>query len=146
MLLLPARDQVSRGLLGGKPFLYNPTSFKDTIGVEYVQIKSPGISYPIPQYVGGELRTINFTLYFNYKGQTETGLVGAEYIRLWIAFLNNYLPKANSQYNRPKILEFAFGWFVKNTYLQSMNTDYMGFTYSLQPAEVSIDLSLIILQ
>lgn len=146
MLILPPKREITKGRLGGKPFLYNPSSFKDNIRINYAEIAPPGISYPIPQYVGGELRTIEFTLYFNAKSYNGSSVVGSEYIKQWIAFLNNYLPKANSQYTKPKILEFAFGWFVKNTYLKSMITDYLGFTYDLQPAEANIDIILIIIQ
>lgn len=142
MFILPPKHTVTKGRLGGKPFIYNPTSFRDTINVEYSEIKSPGISYPIPQYAGGSLRTIEFTLYFNTKGVN----IDSNAIRGWINFLNNYLPKADSQYSKPKILEFAFGWFVKNTYLKSMHPEYLAFSHDLQPTEVSIPITLIIIQ
>lgn len=145
---LPSRNVVTKARLGGKEFLYNPNEFTDNIGVEYSDIKAPGMSYPIIGYAGGKTRTIQFTIYLNgrdprFKNMDE----GAEYVKQWIAHLHSYIPPAGgTQFRSPPRLEFAFGWFVKETLLQDMQIRYKAFTPNLQPLEAEVDITLIIIQ
>jgi hypothetical protein len=125
-------------------FQYNPEQFNDDIGVEYREIKSPGISYPIYQYVGGETRSIEFTLFLdNMENQG-----GTNKIRETINYLNTFLPPANMavRYYPPPEVIFGFGWFVKRCILVAMPTRYTMFDRKLQPLRAEVDVRLNIIQ
>lgn len=140
------RPQVVRGRLGGRPFLYNPSSYRESVGAEYQEIRSPGISYPIIAYSGGRVRRIEFSLYINGRGLDQGDDAGADYVMEWIAFLKSFLPQAGQrQFTTPPILEFAFGPTVEQTVLESMEPiNYTLFTKDLKPLEVTIPISLIV--
>lgn len=125
-------------------FQYNPEEFNDDISVEYREIRSPGISYPIYQFVGGEPRTIEFTLFLD--NMENKG--GTNKVRETINYLNTFLPAANraTRYNPPPELIFAFGWFVKPCILVAMPTRYTMFDRSLQPLRAEVDVQLRIIQ
>lgn len=124
-------------------FQFNPEEITDSSSVEYRDIKSPGISYPVYQYVGGEPRTIEFTLFLD---NTETKS-GPNVILRAIGFLESFLPVPNrgTRYTPPSSLLFAFGPMVKTCILESMPITYKAFDRSLQPlrAEVTITLKVI---
>lgn len=146
-LSLP-KHQVVKGRLGGRPFQYNPTQFIDNINLKLVDIASPGISYPIIQFLGAETRTVDFDLYLNGRGLFKGDDAGAEYVKDWISFLHGYLPpqkQTKVQFFKQPTVEFAFGWFVKTCRLRAMPIDYTGFTYDLKPLEATIHISLAIL-
>lgn len=125
-------------------FQYNPELFQDNISVEYREIKSPGISYPMYQYVGGEARSIDFTLYLDNRENNS----GINKVRETINFLNSFLPVGNrgKQFTAPPQLIFGFGWFVKPCILVAMPTRYTAFDRSLQPLRAEVDISLKIIQ
>lgn len=139
---LVSRDKITKGTLGGRPFLYNPSSFQDSIAVTYNEVKTCGMSYPVPVYGGGEMRTINFDIYLNDK--VEPGVT-----RKFISHLHGYLPpsrKKGYQFKAPPVLIFSFGWFVKDCRLQSMNIDYTAFSPDLQPIEATVNVTLLLIQ
>lgn len=125
-------------------FQYNPESFHDDIAVEYRDIKSPGISYPIYQYVGGEARTVSFTLFLDNRETRR----GANRVRETINFLNSLLPVANRgrQFTAPSRAIFGFGWFVKPCILVAMPTNYREFDRNLQPLRAEVEVQLKIIQ
>lgn len=125
-------------------FQYNPEEFTDDIQVEYRDIKSPGISYPIYQYIGGEPRRVEFTLFLD--NMENRG--GTNKVRETINYLNSFLPVANkgARYTPPPELIFAFGWFVKTCILEAMPTRYTMFDRNLQPMRAEVDIVLKIVQ
>ena len=143
MGLLAPRTKLTKGKLGGKPFQFNPDAFHDSIGVTYNQITTAGISYPLLSYGGGAQRQISFTLYLCDRFEKNA-------TKDWIAHLNNFLPPANRkgayQFVAPKMIQFAFGWFVKDCYLTGMEVDYIDFSPTLQPWEANVNLTLLIPQ
>lgn len=139
---LSPRHKVTKAKLGGKSFLYNPSSFHDSISVTYNDLKTAGISYPIMVYGGGERRQITFEIYLNDK--VEEGIT-----KSFISHLHSFLPPARKkgyQFVSPKQIQFAFGWFVKDCYLTNMEIDYLAFSPSLQPIEASVQITLAIIQ
>src|SRR5690554_1812836 len=125
-------------------FQYNPEEFSDDIQVAYREIKSPGISYPNYQYIGGEPRQIEFTLFLD--NMENTG--GLNKVRETISFLNTFLPPHNkgARYAPPPELIFGFGWFVKPCILVGMPTRYTMFDRNLQPLRAEVDVILKIIQ
>lgn len=137
-------------------FQYNPETFTDNIGVEYREIRSPGITYPLYQYVGGEPRTIEFTLFLDAREKSvdpfgsSTDLVkNANKVRETINFLNTFLPGGggvDDQFVAPPEMIFGFGWFVKRCILVGMPTRYTMFDSNLQPLRAEVDLKFNIVQ
>lgn len=139
---LAPRTKVTKGRLGSLTFQFNPSGFVDNIGVNYNELTSAGISYPILTYGGGQTRTVSFTIYFNDK-------FGSGVTQKSIAILNNYLPPARKtgfQFVSPKSIIFAFGWFVKDCLLQSMQVEYLAFSPDLRPIEANVSVTLIVIQ
>lgn len=139
---LVSRDKITKGTIGGKPFLYNPSSFQDSMGVNYTEVQTCGMSYPVPVYNGGQLRTITFDIYLNDK--VEAGIT-----RSFISHLHNYLPPARKtgyQFKAPPSFVFSFGWFVKECRLQKMDIDYTSYSPDLRPIEATVTVTLIIIQ
>lgn len=148
MSLLPNRQPVIKGRLGGKPFMYNPSTFShDLGGADYATLTSPGISYPLFSYVGGKAKNIKFTLYLNARMMDIGDSAGSAIIQSWISFLEEYLPqKSRGRFKPPPDIEFAFGTFVKRCKLLEAPVEQLAFTPSLEPIEVSIEISLLILE
>lgn len=139
---LPSRHKITKGKIGGKSFLYNPSSFNDSISVTYNDLKTAGISYPIHVYGGGERRNITFDIYLNDK--VEPGIT-----RSFMSHLHSFKPperKKGYQFHSPKICTFAFGWFVKDCYLTNMEIQYSAFSPELQPIEATVTVTLSIIQ
>lgn len=122
-------------------FQYNPEQFTDNLAVEYKVIKSPGVSYPMYSYVGGDVRSVEFTLFVD-------GWENPKIVRDKIGWLHRLLPPANSnmQFKSPPICIFAFGWFVKKGILVSMPIRYTMFDRNLQPIRAEIDVTINIIQ
>lgn len=128
-------------------FQYNPEKFSDKQQVNYAQIKSPGMSYPRFQYIGGEARSINFDLFLDATDWPRADIENSP-IRQTINFLNNFTPDANSgsQFTQPPTLIFGFGWFVKECLFVQFDTDYELFTPELQPLRATLHLTLTLIQ
>jgi hypothetical protein len=128
-------------------FQYNPEKFNDKQSVNYSQIKSPGMSYPRYQYVGGEVRQVSFELFLDATGWSRDDMDNSP-IRGMINYLNNFTPDANSgsQFTAPPTLIFGFGWFVKECVLTNFDTDYQMFTPDLQPLRAIVTLTLSLIQ
>lgn len=140
MQLVP-NHKITKARLGGKPFLYNPKSFQDTIAVTYNDLKM-GMSYPVMTYGGGDRRTVTFDIYLN--DYAEKGIT-----KSFIAHLHSYLPPASTkgyQFRGAKPISFAFGWFVKDCWLTEMNTNYTKFSPQLEPIEATVTVTLAIIQ
>lgn len=139
-MLLAPRTRVTKGKLGGKPFLFNPSAFHDSLPVQYNQIASAGISYPLLSYGGGQQRQVSFSLYLT--DQVQPGIT-----KEFIAHLHSYLPPSGKgyQFKAPPTIQFAFGWFVKDCKLAGMEIDYTAFSPDLQPIEATVQLTLLII-
>lgn len=143
--------ELIKGRLGGKEFIYNPTSISETRGALYREINSPGLSYPLVAYSGGQTSKIEFELYLNgramIQGEYRTDEEGADFVQEWIDHLTSFLPTPGTQFRPPPVLEYAFGPRVERTRLESMDPiEYLAFTPNLKPLEVVIPITLIVLK
>lgn len=139
---LVGRDKITKATLGGVEFVYNPTEFTDEIGIEYTEVKTCGMSYPVPVYSGGTSRNITFDIYLN--DAIKEGIT-----RKFISHLHRYKPlerKSGYQFKAPPSLIFSFGWFVKECRLTNMTINYTKFSPELQPIEATVSVTLLILQ
>lgn len=144
-----ARDKVQKAyILNNKTkktmqFQYNPEEFTDSIGVNFAPLESPGMSYPMFQYIGGKAREVTFELFLDaYEDPARLKVTKP------IAFLNSFLPTADSgkTFSPPPTLTFAWGWFVKNCILVDMQIRYTQFDTHLQPTRATVAITLNVLQ
>ena len=93
-------------------FQFNPTTVPYSRGANYGTIESPGISYPLTQYVGGKVREFSFEVFY-YDNPYSGNITKAR------KFLENLLPpeKNKSSFKKPPTFTFAYGYFVKTLVL-----------------------------
>ena len=94
---------------------YNPTEVPYSRSANYVSIESPGISYPLTQYTGGNVREFTIELFFH--DNPCSGVI--EEARM---FLEELLPpERNSGNFVPPTFTFAYGYFVKELVLVQLD-------------------------
>lgn len=99
-------------------FQYNPTKIPYSRGVNFSEIKSPGMSYPLTQYVNGEAREFTFEL-FMYDDPCTGKIDRAR------KFLERLMPpeKNRSGFRKPPTFTIAYGYFVKSCVLKKLEVD-----------------------
>ena len=89
-------------------FQFNPESIPYSRGTNFSTIESPGMSYPLTQYCGGQVREFSFEVFYYdkpYSGKINTAR----------KFLGGLLPpeKNTSSFTKPPTFTLAYGYFVK---------------------------------
>lgn len=95
---------------------FNPTSVPYGRSASYAEITSPGMSYPLTQYAGGNAREFTIELFYYdkpYSGKINTAR----------KFLEDLLPpeKNSKSFTRPPAFTFAYGYFVRKLVLTSLD-------------------------
>ena len=90
------------------PFQFNPKKMPYSRSANYTSIDSPGMSYPLTQYVGGSIREFSFEVFYYdkpYSGKIDNAR----------KFLEGLLPpeKNTSSFTKPPTFTLAYGYFVK---------------------------------
>ena len=119
-------------------FLYNPSEISFSRSANYSEIKSPGLSVPLIQYINGNASNFKFPLYFYDK--PYTGIIPN-----WEKFLADFLPpKSNAAfYRKPDWLLLAMGNFIQNCIVESIDYNYTEFnSVNLYPTVGTITLNL----
>lgn len=99
-------------------FQFNPTSVPYGRNAKYSSIESPGMSYPLTQYVGGDVREFSFEVFYYdnpYSGKINTAR----------KFLEGLLPPETNKasFTKPPTFTFAFGYFVRTLVLVSLDVN-----------------------
>ena len=99
-------------------FQFNPTSVPYSRGAKYSDIESPGMSYPLTQYGGGQVREFSFEVFYYdkpYSGKINNAR----------KFLENLLPpeQNKSGFTKPPTFTFAYGYFVKTLVLTNLDVN-----------------------
>lgn len=99
-------------------FQFNPTSVPYSRSANYSSIESPGMSYPLTQYVGGNVREFSFEVFYYdkpYSGKINTAR----------KFLEGLLPpeKNTSSFTKPPTFTFAYGYFVRTLVLEQLDVN-----------------------
>lgn len=120
-----------------KSFLFNPSELTFSRGATYSEISSPGLSYPLTQYVRGNIVIFSIPLYIYDK--PYSGLV-----LTWGDFLNKFLPPTinDSAYKKPDELLICMGQFIRSCVVESLETHYTDFNSALDPTECTYTLNL----
>ena len=89
-------------------FQFNPESMPYSRGANYTSIESPGMSYPLTQYVGGSAREFSFEVF--YYDRPYSGKINKAR-----KFLEALLPpeKNKKSFKKPPTFTLAYGYFVK---------------------------------
>lgn len=120
-----------------KNFMFNPESLQYMKSATYSETSSPGLSYPLTQYVRGNSITFSIPLYIYDRSYT-----GA--VKEWEAFLSAFLPPEinGTTYTKPDMLTLVMGSFIKNCVLESLDINYTAFNSDLEPTEATLTLGL----
>lgn len=99
-------------------FQFNPTSIPYGRGANYSTIESPGMSYPLTQYVSGQVREFSFEIFYYdkpYSGKINTAR----------KFLEGLLPpEMNTEdFTKPPTFTLAYGYFVKRYVLTHLDVN-----------------------
>ena len=99
-------------------FQFNPTSVPYSRGAKYNDIESPGMSYPLTQYVGGQVREFSFEVFYYdnpYSGKINKAR----------KFLENLLPPEQNRadFTKPPTFTFAYGYFVRILVLEQLDVN-----------------------
>ena len=97
-------------------FQFNPETVPYGRGANYSTIESPGMSYPLTQYCGGQVREFSFEVFYYdrpYSGKINTAR----------KFLESLLPpeKNKKGFTKPSSFTFAYGYFVKTLVLLNLD-------------------------
>ena len=118
-------------------FQFNPESIPYGRGANYSTIDSPGMSYPLTQYVGGQVREFSFEVFYYdkpYSGKINTAR----------KFLEGLLPpeKNTSSFTKPPTFTFAYGYFVRTLVLTNLEVNDMWLNEDGQPLMTRFTLSV----
>lgn len=118
-------------------FYFNPTELEWDRGATYQEISSPGLSYPLFNYVRGNSIPLNVPL--KVIDNPSTGLINK-----WEKFLAKLLPPTtnSSTYRKPDEVTFVMGNFIRECVLENLNTKYEDWNENLVPTECTFTLSL----
>lgn len=99
-------------------FQFNPESIPYSRGANYSTIESPGMSYPLTQYVGGQVREFSFEVFYYdrpYSGKIKKAR----------KFLEGLLPpeKNKKRYTKPPVFTLAYGYFVRKLVLTNLDVN-----------------------
>lgn len=99
-------------------FQFNPTEMPYSRGANYTSIESPGMSYPLTQYVGGQIREFSFEAFYYdnpFSGKINTAR----------KFLESLLPPESntSGFTKPPTFTLAYGYFVKTFVLTNLDVN-----------------------
>lgn len=96
-------------------FQFNPTSIPYGRGANYSTIESPGMSYPLTQYVGGQVREFTFEVFY-YDNPFTGKILNAK------KYLESLLPpeKNTKEFTKPPSFTFTYGYFVKKLVLLNL--------------------------
>lgn len=99
-------------------FQFNPESMPYSRSANYTSIESPGMSYPLTQYVGGNIREFSFEVFYYdkpYSGKIDSAR----------KFLEALLPpeKNTDSFTKPPTFTLAYGYFVKTYVLTTLQVN-----------------------
>lgn len=116
---------------------YNPTNIPYSRGARFSTIESPGMSYPLTQYTGGEVREFDIELF--YYDKPFTGKINTAR-----KFLEGLLPpeKNTSSFKKPPTFTMAYGYFVRTCVLKNLTINDEWIDSSGRPIQTRFTLSV----
>lgn len=102
-------------------FQFNPTNIPYSRSAKYTTIESPGMSYPLTQYTGGDVREFNIDLFYYDRPYSGKIKKAREFLEALMP------PETNTATFVPPTFTFAYGYFVKTLVLVQLqvNDDWL---------------------
>lgn len=122
-----------------KSFHFNPETFSYSRGTTYSDISSPGMQYPLTQFVKGNIREFPVELYFNDRPR-YTGL-----FKEWTWFIGAFLTPEKNQanYTKPPAMTFCHGTWIRICVLVNLDIEVIDLDpQSGDPIEFKIKMTL----
>ena len=118
-------------------FQFNPTSVPYSRSANYATIDSPGMSYPLTQYVGGNVREFSFEVF--YYDRPYSGKINKAR-----KFLEGLLPpeKNKKNFKKPPTFTFAYGYFVRTLVLEQLDVNDEWLNEDGQPLMIRFTLTV----
>lgn len=118
-------------------FQFNPTNVPYSRGANYGTIDSPGMSYPLTQYVGGQVREFSFEVFYYDKPYSGKITKARD-------FLEGLLPPEynKSGFTKPPTFTFAYGYFVKTLVLLDLQVNDSWLDENGNPIQTSFVLTV----
>ena len=118
-------------------FQFNPQSVPYSRSANYTTIDSPGMSYPLTQYVGGNVREFSFEVF--YYDNPFSGKINKAR-----KFLEGLLPpeKNKKTFTKPPTFTFAYGYFVKKLVLEQLDVNDEWLNADGQPVMTRFTLTV----
>lgn len=125
-------------------FQFNPTSVPYSRSAVYTTIDSPGISYPLTQYTGGNIREFPIELfYYDLHYDKNHVRKSSGKIKEARQFLEALLPpEKNTKTFVPPTFTFAYGYFVKTLVLVQLSIDDEWMDEDGQPIQTRFSLTV----
>lgn len=123
------------------PFQFNPEGFTYEYGTDLAVVKPPGAPHPLYQFVGGNERRIDLTLFLDDREKRNRT------ISQWESFLGNFYPlNYGKGFHPTPTAIFAMGRFVQRVIIINVKWDYQLFDKNLNPirAEVTINMETVV--
>lgn len=97
---------------------FNPSSVPYDREARFTTIESPGMSYPLTQYTGGDVREFDIEIFYYdkpYTGKIDTAR----------KFFENLMPpeRNTASFKKPPTFTFAYGYFVKTCVLKKLKVN-----------------------
>lgn len=120
-----------------RQFMFNPTEFEYSRGVTYATVDSPGMSYPDSQFVKGNVREFNVTLFFYDRPYTGKYIECCNY---YGAFLT---PETNTPwYHKPPEMTFVLGSWTRVVNMTELNIHIKMYDSQLNPVIFEFEMTL----
>lgn len=118
-------------------FQFNPTKVPYERSANFSTIDSPGMSYPLTQYTGGDIRDFSVEVFMYdkpYSGKIDTAR----------KFLEALLPPEYNKkgFTKPPTCTFAYGYFVKTCVLTKLSVSDEWMNEDGKPIQTTFTLNL----
>ena len=121
-----------------KEFQFNPEKHSYSRGGTFSEISSPGLCYPLTQWVKGNIREFPVSLYL-FDAPEFTNLIPE-----FTNFIGRFLtPETNiPNYTRPPSMTFCFGTWIRKCVLTNLDITWERTDNEGRPIEANLTLTL----
>lgn len=120
-----------------REFQFNPENFSYSRGVTYANLDAPGMEYPDTQFVKGNAREFQVTLFFFDKPFTNK-------FKTYTWFFGGLMTQETNRadFKKPTDCTFVFGSWVRKCVVTDLNISVQEYDGNLNPVIFTCTLSL----
>lgn len=143
MILKPSKAIIMDGSTKEfKKFQFNPVPIDEDINIDFTEIKSPGLSHPLFQYICGNADTITFDIELDDAGE-HFGYTG-DFINFMYRFRP---PKNNKRFKPPPPVILSYGSYVRTGIITNMpitRRDFDAKTLKVTKALIRVSIKSLV--